>query len=39
MLTLNEIFPSSHFNRLLSLINIVPKTNVFPKYHIIQKLV
>ena len=29
-----EIFSSSHLNRLLSSINIVPKTNLFPKYHI-----
>ena len=29
-----EIFSSSHLNRLLSLINIVPKTNLFPKCHI-----
>ena len=29
-----EIFSSSHLNRLLSYINTVPKTNLFPKYHI-----
>ena len=29
-----EIFSYSHLNRLLSQINIVPKTNLFPKYHI-----
>ena len=29
-----EIFSSSHLNKLLSQINIVPKTNLFPKYHI-----
>ena len=28
-----EIFSSSHLNRLLSLINIVPVTNLFEKYH------
>ena len=28
-----EICSSSHLNRLLSYINTVPKTNLFPKYH------
>ena len=28
-----EICSSSHLNRLLSKINVVPKTNLFPKYH------
>ena len=29
-----EIFSSSYLNRLLSELNIVPKINLFPKYHI-----
>ena len=32
-----SICSSSHLNRLLSLINIAPTTNLFPKYHMSQQ--